>query len=544
MCAVIGKSAQFPLHTWLPDAMAGPTPVSALIHAATMVVAGVYLVARTYGVFWSAFSIGPGTHAHHGVNILAVVGGVTIIIAALLAFVQDDIKKVLAYSTVSQLGYMVMALACGAWVGGIFHLFTHAFFKACLFLGAGSVSHSGSHHSFDMKKDMGGLRKHMPTTFTTFVIASAALAGHLPAGRVLVQGRDPALRRPQRLRAVHGRRRGRGAMLTAAYMTRCMYLTFFGEYRGHGHPHESPKLITVPLVILAVLSVSRRLAQRLRRSTTSPTGPATRSSSPPSVRDYPFSLPWPAPPSASPSSPPPFAGYFYVREEFGFKGLTERSKLAKAGHEFLLNKYYLDHLYTDVIVGAIRGRSPRGRTGSTRTSSTPSSTGWRTTPAGRPDSSTTASTRPWSTVRSTASVPAPRRAASRSAHAPERARPVLRRGPVRRRRPARGSAWCSSPERVNGTIHERLRPLGAHRGGVRPRRRRRDPDADPVAGRDDDQERSPCSPRSSRSGFGVYVFAHFNYDHTGDPADSWSTATGSTSSTPGTTWASTGSRCR
>jgi len=178
--AVIGKSAQFPLHTWLPDAMAGPTPVSALIHAATMVVAGVYLVARTYGVFWVAYSIGPGTHAHHGINLLAVIGGVTIIIAALLAFVQDDIKKVLAYSTVSQLGYMVMALACGAWVGGIFHLFTHAFFKAGLFLGAGSVSHSGSHHSFDMKKDMGGLKKHMPITFWTFAICSAALAGVFP----------------------------------------------------------------------------------------------------------------------------------------------------------------------------------------------------------------------------------------------------------------------------------------------------------------------------------------------------------------------------
>ena len=132
--------------------MAGPTPVSALIHAATMVVAGVYLLARLYGVFWEGFSIG-----HGGVNFVAVVGGVTIIIAALLAFVQDDIKKVLAYSTVSQLGYMVMALGVGAWTGAIFHLFTHAMFKGLLFLGAGSVSHAV--HSFDMKKDMGGDRK-------------------------------------------------------------------------------------------------------------------------------------------------------------------------------------------------------------------------------------------------------------------------------------------------------------------------------------------------------------------------------------------------
>ncbi|HZQ87571.1 MAG TPA: NADH-quinone oxidoreductase subunit L [Acidimicrobiales bacterium] len=358
MCAVIGKSAQFPLHTWLPDAMAGPTPVSALIHAATMVVAGVYLVARTYGVFWAAFSIGPGTHAHHGVNILAVVGAVTIIIAALLAFVQDDIKKVLAYSTVSQLGYMVMALACGAWVGGIFHLFTHAFFKACLFLGAGSVSHSGSHHSFDMKKDMGGLRKYMPTTFTTFVIASAALAGIFPLAGFW--SKDEIL--------LSSGRNGYwaftivgiiGAMLTAAYMTRCIYLTFFGEYRGHGHPHESPKLITVPLVILAVLSVSAGWLNAFglhyfadwTRNEVFVTA---------HVRDYPFSVLWAGIALGGAIVAAAFAGYFYVREEFFFKGATTRSALAKTGHEVLLNKYFLDYLYTDVIVGGIAGPIARG----------------------------------------------------------------------------------------------------------------------------------------------------------------------------------------
>src|SRR4051812_43825565 len=174
LLAIIGKSGQFPLHTWLPDAMAGPTPVSALIHAATMVVAGVYLGARLYPIFWYGLSIG----SHSGYNPVAIIGGITIIIAALLAFVQDDIKKVLAYSTVSQLGYMIMALGVGAWTGGIFHLFTHAFFKACLFLGAGSVSHSV--HSFDMKKDMGGLRKWMPQTFWTFIIATVALCGIFP----------------------------------------------------------------------------------------------------------------------------------------------------------------------------------------------------------------------------------------------------------------------------------------------------------------------------------------------------------------------------
>jgi NADH-quinone oxidoreductase subunit L len=352
MVAVIGKSAQFPLHTWLPDAMAGPTPVSALIHAATMVVAGVYLVARTYGVFWVAFSIGPHTHAHHGVNILAIVGGVTIIIAALLAFVQDDIKKVLAYSTVSQLGYMVMALACGAWVGGIFHLFTHAFFKACLFLGAGSVSHSGSHHSFDMKKDMGGLKKYMPTTYWTFVIASAALAGIFPLAGFW--SKDEIL--------LSSGRNGYwwfmgvgivGAMLTAAYMTRCIYLTFHGEYRGHGHPHESPKAITVPLIILAVLSVS---AGWLNAFGLHYFADWTRNEVfvLAQVKDYPFSVPLAASALGLAIVAAAFAGYFYVREEFKLRGFTERSALARAGRDFLVNKYYLDHLYTGIIIKGIR----------------------------------------------------------------------------------------------------------------------------------------------------------------------------------------------
>ena len=187
-------------------------------------------------------------------NFMALIGGITIIIGALLAFVQRDIKKVLAYSTISQIGYMVMALGAGAWTAAVFHLFTHAFFKALLFLGAGSVSFSGSHHSFDMKSDMGGLRKPMPITFWTFIIGSLALAGIFPfAGfwskdEILVtagaSGYDAFL--------VVGLV---GAFLTAAYMTRCIYLTFFGEYRGHGHPHESEPLITVPLIILAFFSI-------------------------------------------------------------------------------------------------------------------------------------------------------------------------------------------------------------------------------------------------------------------------------------------------
>jgi NADH-quinone oxidoreductase subunit L len=350
---IIGKSGQFPLHTWLPDAMAGPTPVSALIHAATMVVAGVYLGARLYPVFFNGFSIAAG-----GVNFMALIGGVTIIIGAVLAFVQRDIKKVLAYSTISQLGYMVMALGSGAWTAAVFHLFTHAFFKALLFLGAGSVSHSGSHHSFDMKSDMGGLRKYMPITFTTFIIGTLALAGIFPfAG---FWSKDEIL--------VTAGRSGYdfflvvgliGAFLTAAYMTRCVYLTFFGEYRGHGEPHESGPAITVPLVVLAFFSV---VAGFLSWSA------------------WPFHLEkfkeWVEPRVSFPVVVHPgfdyskaaislaiaslgigVAAYFWFqREELGpLRGLTQRSKVAHAGYTFLENKYYLDALYENVIVAGISG---------------------------------------------------------------------------------------------------------------------------------------------------------------------------------------------
>ncbi len=171
--ACIGKSGQFPLHTWLPDAMAGPTPVSSLLHSSTMVVAGVFLVARLYPVFHVGLDI---NMAGQSFNLIAVIGGITVLIAAGLAFVQNDIKKVLAYSTVSQLGYMMMGLGVGAWVPAVFHIFTHAFFKCCLFLCAGSVAHTGSHHSFDMKKDMGGLRKKMPVTFAVWIASTPRCA--------------------------------------------------------------------------------------------------------------------------------------------------------------------------------------------------------------------------------------------------------------------------------------------------------------------------------------------------------------------------------
>ena len=232
--ACIGKSGQFPLHTWLPDAMAGPTPVSSLLHSSTMVVAGVFLVARLYPVFWEGFNIANG-----GLSFIAIIGAITIVIAALLAFVQDDIKKVLAYSTVSQLGYMMLGLGTGAWLPAVFHIFTHAFFKCCLFLCAGSISHSGSHHSFDMKKDMGGLRKYMPVTFAAWCVSTLALTGVIPfAG---FWSKDEIIDNVGNNNYTFLFWVGLGgAALTAMYMTRATYLTFFGEPRGAaaGHHYE------------------------------------------------------------------------------------------------------------------------------------------------------------------------------------------------------------------------------------------------------------------------------------------------------------------
>ncbi len=341
----IGKSAQFPLHTWLPDAMAGPTPVSALIHAATMVVAGVYVVARCYGVFWEAFSIGNG-----GINLVAIIGGITILIAAALAFVQDDIKKVLAYSTVSQLGYMIMGLGVGAWTGAIFHLFTHAFFKANLFLGAGSVSHSGSHHSFDMKKDMGGLRAHMPTTYRTFLIGSIALAGVPPLAGFWSKDEilNAAGKNGFAVFMVVGLI---GAVMTAAYMTRCVYLTFFGEYRGHGHPHESPPAITGPLVVLSFFSVVAgllALGQKFGHWTLNDVIEEAH------VPEFPFA--WSAAFVGTTAGLIGITiGALYYFRNAGPHRLTERSTAARRGYALLANRYYLDHLYTGVIVGGIKG---------------------------------------------------------------------------------------------------------------------------------------------------------------------------------------------
>ena len=404
---VIGKSAQFPLHTWLPDAMAGPTPASSLIHAATMVVAGVYLFGRLYGVFFKGFSIAAG-----GMNLGAWIGSITIVMAALLAFVQTDIKKVLAYSTVSQLGYMVMGLSVGAWSGAIFHLFTHAFFKALLFQGAGSIAHSGSHHSFEMDR-MGGLRKTMKWTFATFTVGYFALAGIPPFSGFF--SKDEIL--------AHAKYNGFGfafaagsvgALLTAAYMTRVMYKTFFGENRlhlahdDHGHdavgahaaadehvhdvhdvhdahavdthnahamnvhageehdshdahgddagPHESNWWIVAPLVFLAVPALLVGVLQWPGKYWFEHfiANDIFEESIVHNKLLIPFK--WSvAVPSIALAVAGIVLGAAYYTVGKGDLGIVRRYAPARWFYKFLKNKYYLDHLWTGVIFGSIRG---------------------------------------------------------------------------------------------------------------------------------------------------------------------------------------------
>ena len=242
----IGKSAQLPLFTWLPDAMAGPTPVSALIHAATMVTAGIYMIARSNILF----TLSPVT-----MSIIAVIGLATAIIAAIIALTQTDIKKVLAYSTVSQLGYMFLGLGVGAYTGAFFHVLTHAFFKALLFLGAGSVIHAMSDEQ-DMRK-MGGLKSKLPITFFTMLMGTLAISGLPPFAGFFSKDEILAhVYEHNKLLWIIGIL---GALLTAFYMFRMMFLTFWGSFRGteeqKHHLHESPISMTLPLIILAVLSV-------------------------------------------------------------------------------------------------------------------------------------------------------------------------------------------------------------------------------------------------------------------------------------------------
>jgi len=424
--ASIGKSGQFPLHTWLPDAMAGPTPVSSLLHSSTMVVAGVFLVARLYPVFFVGLDI-----LGSGGNLIVIIGGITIVISAALAFVQDDIKRVLAYSTVSQLGYMMLGLGAGAWLPAVFHIFTHAFFKACLFLGAGSISHSASHHSFDMKKDMGGLRKVMPITFATWIVSTLALCGVFPFSGFFSKDEiiDNVGHNGYNTFMIIGLV---GAFMTAAYMTRATYLTFFGEPRGasaghaaHSHdphgasaphdshaahdphgatgPHESGLLITVPLIILSVLALGSgflnatpfgeswermKLWVEPRASVviadSYPGGPGESlklaSGAVPAEESHSKSVCGSATPEKGVCYAPQlnhapfkwskalvsllivFAGMaiswvlsilVFTERDPRVAGLTSRIKVLGLGHKFLVDKYYLDHLYENVVVRSV-----------------------------------------------------------------------------------------------------------------------------------------------------------------------------------------------
>jgi len=259
MVGAAGKSAQIPLYVWLPDAMEGPTPVSALIHAATMVTAGVYMVARSHVIF---------DHAPNALTMVAIIGTLTALFAATIGIAQTDIKKVLAYSTVSQLGYMFMACGVAAYSAGIFHLMTHAFFKGLLFLGAGSVIHAVGGEQ-DMRK-MGGLKQYIPWTFLTMTAATFAISGFPPFAGFF--SKDEILARAYEANPAYWFIGVTTAFITSFYMFRLWFMTFFGDYRGrealepghpgahghgshHGDPHESPMVMLVPLMILALLSV-------------------------------------------------------------------------------------------------------------------------------------------------------------------------------------------------------------------------------------------------------------------------------------------------
>ncbi len=242
-----GKSAQIPLYTWLPDAMAGPTPVSALIHAATMVTAGIYMVVRS-NVFYSL--------SETAMMVVAVVGTLTALMAAIIATLQFDIKKILAYSTVSQLGLMFLGLGVGAYSSSVFHVITHAFFKALLFLGAGSVIHAMGGEQ-DIRK-MGGLSKKIPTTYMTMLLATIAISGVPPFSGFF--SKDEILAHVYEKSPILWVFGVIASILTAFYMFRMLFITFWGNFRGGSHAykhlHESPSVMTIPLIILAILSVA------------------------------------------------------------------------------------------------------------------------------------------------------------------------------------------------------------------------------------------------------------------------------------------------
>lgn len=368
-CGAVGKSAQFPLHVWLPDAMEGPTPVSALIHAATMVAAGVYLVARTFPIMTAS-----------ALTVIAYIGAITAFISATIAIAQNDIKKVLAYSTISQLGYMIMGLGVGAYTAGFFHLVTHAMFKAGLFLGAGSViyaMHSALHHQDDHHTDaqdirnMGGLKAKMPITFWTFVVFTLAISGvpftsgflskdEILAGTLAFGGLTGHVTIPIIGFLVAG--------LTAFYMFRIVILAFLGDHKDAKrveHVHESPKVMIVPLIILAALSLffwysynpinatSGWIAQAVERPETSV--PATVAAWPKGVFEE--ALHHAHIPAMMISLLVAGLGILIAYMTYAWKKISADAVAArlKPVHTFLVNKWYFDELYNGVVVGGTLG---------------------------------------------------------------------------------------------------------------------------------------------------------------------------------------------
>ncbi len=369
----VGKSAQVPLYVWLPDAMAGPTPVSALIHAATMVTAGVYMVARTNFFY----QISPAA-----MLTVAVVGGVTAIFAATIGLVQNDIKKVLAYSTVSQLGYMFLGAGVGAFAAAIFHVVTHAFFKACLFLGSGSVIHACGGEQ-DMRK-MGGLKNFMPTTYWTFVVATLALAGipifagFFSKDEILARAFAAGVTDLNHFGTIYGvlwALAVAGAFMTAFYMFRAVYMTFHGEFRGgeeaEHHLHESPRSMTGPLVILGALSVVGGIligfpGQLFNKpelnwidgflhpvTTLGGTGHAAPAHGE-AVHAISLSTEWVL---VTVSVLVALAGWmlarrFYTGDDAGARPAALAERFA-FGHSLLLNKYWMDEIYDALVIGPL-----------------------------------------------------------------------------------------------------------------------------------------------------------------------------------------------
>jgi NADH-quinone oxidoreductase subunit L len=356
-CGCVGKSAQFPLHVWLPDAMEGPTPVSALVHSATMVAAGVYLVGRFYPVF-----------APEVLLTIAYVGAITLFLAATIAITATDIKRVLAYSTVSQLGYMMFALGIGGWLAGVFHLITHAFFKSLLFMCSGSVIHAC--HTNEMPQ-MGGLRKKMPWTAYTMLVGCLAIAG---AGIPFLIGfsgyysKDAIIAQGLSFRAVnplHGWLfyvAAAGAAITAFYMFRLWYLTFAGEPRDqhvYDHAHESPKIMYVPLVILSVFAIGVawklpftnlslvNLLEQARPAGELAQGVLASAAYPDEHTSHDYHVP-----ATLIAFSTALAGFVLSTLFYGVRWLNAGEVRAQFGglYRFLLNKWYFDELYAVLFV--------------------------------------------------------------------------------------------------------------------------------------------------------------------------------------------------